>query len=929
MPSPAKPSSAVGTVAAEWARLAEADFGSQPWRRWGPYLAERAWGTVREDYSANGDAWSYFPFEHAVSRAYRWNEDGMGGICDDSQLLCLALALWNGKDPFLKERPFGLTNSQGNHGEDVKDCWWYLDATPTSSFLRWRYHYPQSRFPYEDLVAENARRGRNEPEYELFDTGIFDEGRYFVVDVTWAKAAPEDICWQIEVQNAGPDPAPLDLLPTIWARNRWSWDPAVTRPSISLEALAPTLLRALCPPLNPMLLLAGAASGEGPAIGPAALFCDNETNTEKLWGVAGPARPKDAISDYIVSGNGPCAPASAAAIGALGGTKAALHYHLQLAPGETVRARLRFCTEEALFGGAFAGEPVTAHTFGGALAQVFSEALTAGFDRVLDERQRDADEYYATIVPAGTSREEAAVLRQAAAGMLWCKQFYHYDVERWLKGDPGQPPPPPQRRQGRNSGWRHLSNRDVISMPDSWEYPWYAAWDLAFHAVALAHLDPEYAKAQLLLLCREWYMHPNGQLPAYEWDFSDVNPPVQAWAAMAVWRTDRKRRLANGLALDNDFLERMFHKLLINFTWWVNREDAEGNNVFEGGFLGLDNVGLFDRSRPLPVPGVLEQSDGTAWMAMYCTALLEMALRLADTDPAYEDVAIKFYEHFAYISCAMHSRGLWDPADGFFYDVIRWPDDSATPVKVRSMVGVVPLLAVTTLHPQLAKKLPAFREATEWFDTNKPDLAAYIAHTRVPGQGDRKLLSVVDEDALRRLLAHLLDPSEMLSDHGLRSLSAYHRDHPFCLEVAGSRYCIDYEPAESQTDLFGGNSNWRGPVWFPLNFLVIQALHRYARYFDDKLKVEHPTGSGNYATLTEVAEDLSRRLVGLFLPGRDGRRPLYGDNKLLQEDPRWKDLLWFHEYFHGDTGAGLGASHQTGWTGLVVHLIASREPGPG
>jgi hypothetical protein len=852
-------------------------------------LAERAWGTVREDYSPDGDAWSYFPWEQAVSRAYRWNEDGMGGICDEQQLVCLALALWNGQDPILKERMYGLTNSQGNHGEDVKECWWYLDATPTSSWLRWRYHYPQAKFPYDELRAENARRGRGQPEYELVDTGIFDADRYFAVTVTWAKAAPEEILWQIEVQNAGPETAPIDVLPTIWYRNRWSWRLDGTRPSLTLEAGAQQNVAVQCDNIGRRILAAGMGPAGKP---PEALFCDNDTNTEKLWGTSGPAFPKDGISDYVVHGRASVNPAHT-------GTKAALRYHLELAPGASVQIRLRF--------GAEAGD------------------LGRDFTTVMAKRKEDADQYFATVAPSDVTPDEAMVLRQAAAGMLWCKQLYHYDVQRWLDGDPGQPTPPAQRLEGRNCAWGHVSNREVISMPDSWEYPWYASWDLAFHAVSLAHLDPGYAKSQLVLLAREWYMHPNGQLPAYEWDFGDVNPPVQAWATMAVWRIDSQRRAAQGLPPDNDFLERMFHKLLINFTWWVNRKDEEGNNVFEGGFLGLDNIGLFDRSRPPPVAGVLEQSDGTAWMAMYCTSLLEMALRLADSDPTYEDVAIKFYEHFAYIAAAMHGRGLWNVEDGFFYDVIRSPDGTCTPVKVRSMVGVIPLLAVTTIHPSLAAKLPEFMERSQWFEENRPDLAAYIAHTRVPGMSDRRLLSIVGEEALQRALRRVLDPEEMLSPYGVRSLSRYHLEHPFTLEVDGHSWSIDYEPAESTTGLFGGNSNWRGPVWFPLNYLLIEALYRYSRYFDDELKVEHPVGGGHMASLSEVADDLSRRLVSLFLTGPDGHRPAHGANRLVQEDARWKDLLWFHEYFNGDTGAGLGASHQTGWTGLVVHLIAGRS----
>ena len=875
----------------EWQRLWEADNSGVPWRKWGPYLAERAWGTVREDYSANGDAWSYFSFEESGSRAYRWNEDGMGGICDEDQWLCLALALWNGNDPFLKERMFGLTNSQGNHGEDVKECWWYLDATPTSSWLQWRYYYPQSAFPYQQLKDENAKRGRGQPEFELVDTGIFEGDRYFAITVTWAKAGPEDVCWQIEARNAGPQSAPLDLLPTVWFRNRWTWSPGTPKPGIKISPGIATTLEIESDRTGRMFL----AAGPGPdGKYPEALFCENETNNTKLFGASGAEFPKDGISDHVVHGESSVNPAQT-------GTKSALRYHLQLAPGETVQVRLRFAPGPADLG--------------------------EGFAAALAERKVEADEYFATVAPAAATAEEGNVLRQAAAGLLWCKQFYHYDVERWLAGDPTEPMPPEARWQGRNSGWLHVWNHDVISMPDSWEYPWYASWDLAFHTVALAHLDPVYAKSQLVLLCREWYMHPNGQLPAYEWDFGDVNPPVQATLAMAVWRVDARHRAKQGLPPDYDFLERMFHKLLINFTWWVNRKDAEGNNIFEGGFLGLDNIGLFDRSQPLPVAGVLEQSDGTAWMAMYCISMLEMALRLADADRTYEDVAIKFFEHFAYIASAMKNKGLWDSEDGFFYDIIRFAAGGYTPVKVRSLVGVVPLLAVTTLHPELASKLPDFMERIEWFEANKPDYKEALAHTTVPGMGGRRLLSVLDGDSLKRVLRVVLDPSELLSDHGVRSLSQYHKDHPFSLQLAGMTWTIDYEPAESTTNLFGGNSNWRGPVWFPFNFLIIEALQRYGRYFGDDLKVEHPVGSGQFHTLPEVAAELARRLASLFLPGPDGHRPVHGDNKLLQEHPDWRDLLWYHEYFHGDTGAGLGASHQTGWTALVIPLIVGAYEG--
>ncbi len=887
-------------TAAEWGRLEEANSDGTPCRRWGPYLAERAWGTVREDYSPDGDAWAYFPFEQAASRAYRWSEDGMAGICDEDQVLCAALALWNGQDPCLKERLFGLTNAQGNHGEDVKECWWYLDATPTSSWLQWRYHYPQARFPYEQLVAENAKRGRDMPEFELVDTGVFAEGRFFAVTVTWAKAGPEDICWLIEATNHGPDAAPLDILPTAWFRNLWSWEPGIAKPTITATTAPKGSAARLVLESDRLgtLALVGGPGQDGGA--PEPLVCDNETNAAKLWGspgaeIPGPRYPKDGISDHVVHGAASVNPS-------LTGTKAALHYHFEVEAGATVSVRLRFGRQ--------------------------SGDLGAGFDAVLATRKAEADEYFETLAPGDAGKEEGKVLRQAAAGMLWCKQFYHYDVERWLEGDPLQPAPAPSRKNGRNCGWRHVFNHEVISMPDSWEYPWFAAWDLAFHAIALAHLDPDFAKAQLLLLSREWYMHPNGQFPAYEWDFGDVNPPVQAWAALEVWRADARRRAQVGMAPDNDFLERMFHKLLINFTWWVNRKDAEGNNLFEGGFLGLDNIGLFDRSQPLPAQGVLEQSDGTAWMAMYCLSMLEMALRLCDTDQTYEDVAIKFYEHFTYIAAAVHGGGLWDPEDGFFYDVIHFADGSHLPVKARSMVGIVPLFAVTTLHPDLAARLHEFMAHIRWFEESKPRLAASVAHTQSPGSEGRRLMSVVDEEGLRKSLRCVLDPEEMLSPHGVRSLSLYHREHPFTLGFGGQTYSIDYEPAESTTAMFGGNSNWRGPVWFPLNMLLIEALQRYSRYFGDGWRVECPTGSGHQMSLAEVAGELSRRLVSLFLPGPDGRRPAHGDNATIAADPAWRDLIWFHEYFHGDTGAGLGASHQTGWTGLVVHLLCAKHLPP-
>ena len=881
---------------AEHARLGQADRGDLAWRRWGPYLSERAWGTVREDYSSDGDAWSYFPFEQAAAKAYRWNEDGMAGICDDQQTMCLALALWNGKDRCLKERAYGLTGHQGNHGEHVKDYWWFLDATPTSSWLRWRYHYPQSEFPYDDLRATNQARSRQEPEYELIDTGAFDDDRYWVVDCTWAKGAPEDILWQVEVTNAGPETATIDVLPTLWFRNRWSWEPDCPRPVLQLEG---GTISAREPAIG-FWRLAWDGSGE-------ALFCENDTNTAELYGSAGPAYPKDGIADHVMTGAPTVNPEGT-------GTKAAVHYRLTVEPGASAAVRLRFWKPGE------GSRPVPTAAEGD---------LTQGFSRVLAERRAEADEFYADLTPGGATQDDALILRQASAGMLWSKQFFHLDVERWLTGDPTQPPPPAGRGDIRNGDWWHLDNRDVISMPDPWEYPWYAAWDLAFHCVALAHLDSEFAKRQLVLLCREWYMHPNGQLPAYEWNFSDVNPPVHAWAALRVARIDARARAARGESdrLDYAFLERVFHKLLLNFTWWVNRKDEAGNNVFEGGFLGLDNIGLFDRSKPLPVPGRLEQSDGTAWMATYCLSLLEMALTLAAHDDVYEDVATKFLEHFAYIARAMETQGLWDEEDGWFYDVLQIDGDVPVPVRVRSMVGVVALFAVTVLEPDVLARLPSFARRLQWFVDNKPEYAEHIEHVVVPGQGDRLLLSIVNPERLQRMLGHILDAEELLSDHGIRSLSARYRTQPYSMDVAGQTAAIDYEPAESTNYLFGGNSNWRGPVWFPPNYLLIRSLDQYHRYFGNSLEVEMPAGSGSKATLDTVADDLARRLVSIFSTGADGRRPVFGGYEKMQADPRWKDQLFFHEYFHGDTGAGLGASHQTGWTGLVLDLIADRAPG--
>jgi hypothetical protein len=863
-------------VTAEDARLDESRRRVVHWKRWGPYVAERAWGTVREDYSADGDAWAYFPHDHARSRAYRWSEDGMAAVSDKQQTWCLGLALWNGEDPILKERMFGLSGPEGNHGEDAKEYWWYVDSTPTHSWMSWRYHYPQREFPYAALVTGNAHRGPLDPELELVDTGAFEDSRYWAVSVDYAKAGPRDLLMHVAVENRGPDEAHIDVLPTLWFRNTWAWETAGTP-----EAVVPGIRRrgtgllAEHPALGTLVLEADG--------GAELLFCDNETNTERLYGVAGRSPfPKDGINDYVVTSTATVNPDEV-------GTKAALRYSFAVPPGGRREIRLRLA----------AGEPAALD-------------LGAGYASTLATRRAEADDFFATLTPEGATHDEARVLRQAVAGLMWGKQFFHYDVERWLDGDPSGPAPADERRDGRNAGWRHLNNADVISMPDPWEYPWYAAWDLAFHCVAIAHVDPEFAKAQLVLLLREWYLHPNGQMPAYEWAFGDVNPPVHAWAALRVFHIDGGR--------DHDFLARVFHKLLLNFTWWVNRKDAAGNNVFEGGFLGLDNIGPIDRSAPLPVAALLEQSDGTAWMAMYCLNLLEIALALAEQDAVHEDLATKFLEHFAYIAAALRDKGLWDEADGFFYDVLRFPDGSQTPLRVRSMVGLLPLCATTTLDSSTLDRLPDFAIRLGWFLKHKAQYRAVIGATHERDGHEGRLLAVVGPEQLVRVLTTMLSEDEFLSPHGVRALSKRHAAQPFSIELAGETYTVDYEPGESTTGLFGGNSNWRGPVWFPVNFLVIEAIRRYEQFLGDDLVVEHPTGSGRKVTLGELADDLSRRLVGIFLD-EQGRRPVFGDVPLFQDDPAWHDLLPFHEYFHGDTGKGLGASHQTGWTGLVVDLI--------
>jgi hypothetical protein len=871
---------------AEHARLAEATAGGPgEWKAIGPWLSERAWGSVREDYSADGNAWEYFPHDHARSRAYRWNEDGLAGICDLNQRMCLALAFWNGRDAILKERVFGLGGSEGNHGEDAKEYWWYVDATPTASWLRWRYHYPQAAFPCARLCEENARRGKGEREFELADTGIFDDGRYWQIDAHYAKAAPRDLCLRIRVHNAGPETAELHVLPTLWFRNRWSWKAGNPRPELRAASDgAPGVLTVLAEEalIGRWRLIAGPdPAGRLPE----PLYCENDTNVERLSGIPPiTPYPKDGINDHVVSGAPTVNPAQR-------GTKMACWYRLSVAPGDTVEIRLRLACEDA----------------GAALD------LGADFERTLAQRERESDEFYASLRPEGASDDEAAVMRQAFAGLVWSHQFYHYDVALWLDGDPAQPPPPAARKSGRNAGWRHLDNHDIIAMPDKWEYPWYAAWDLAFHCVVLAHIDPAAAKHQLLLLCREWYMHPNGQLPAYEWAFGDVNPPVHAWAALTVFRIDG--------GTDFEFLARAFQKLLINFTWWVNRKDTLGDNIFEGGFLGLDNIGPFDRSAMLPEGELLEQSDGTAWMAKFCLNMLEIAVRLANHDRSYEDVALKFFEHFASIAAAMGA--LWDDEDGFFYDCLRMRDGSTLPLRARSMVGLLPVFAAVHFGTSLWEQLPYFRARARWFIDHKPQLSGFLQHFTKDGRPE--LISLVNEVRLRRVLARMLDEAEFLSPYGLRSLSRYHREHPLVVALPDGEARLDYEPAESTTGLFGGNSNWRGPIWFPLNFIALESLRHLHACLGESFTVELPTGSGVQAHLGAVADEIERRLLRLFLPDAEGRRPLNGENALFQRDPAWREHILFYEYFHGDTGEGLGASHQTGWTALAGALVANRR----
>ena len=874
---------------AERVRLSEDEDRKKNWKRWGPYLSERQWGTVREDYSSDGESWRYFTHEHARSRAYRWGEDGILGITDRECRLCFAVALWNGRDPVIKERLFGLTNAEGNHGEDVKECHFYTDSTPTHSWMSALYKYPQAAFPYERLRAESRGRTRDDPEFELADTGIFDESRYFDVTAEYAKSDADDICIQLTAANRGPDRAVLHLLPTLWFRNTWSWgckhEGCTLKPRIS--AVSDTRIECKHETLGTMIMdLERGAGAPAPL-----LFTENESNDALLFGGAN-STPyvKDSIGDFVVGGR------MDAVNPARRGTKCSVHVIMDLGAGEERRVRLRLRAGDAKSPGAFGPD----------------------FGKVLAARKREADQFHESL-PGPLDPEARLVARQANAGLLWSKQFYNYVVEDWIRGDPNFPPPPAARKTGRNSDWPHVYTRDVICMPDKWEYPWFAAWDLAFHMVPMARLDPAFAKQQLNLLLREWYMHPNGQIPAYEWNFSDVNPPVHAWACWRVYKITAPRGQR-----DRAFLARVFQKLLVNFTWWVNRKDVSGHHIFSGGFLGLDNIGVFDRSKLLPGGGQLEQADGTAWMAFYCSTMLAMALELAEGDPSYEDIASKFFEHFVAIADAMNSlggTGLWHEEDGFYYDELLTAGGSE-PLRLRSIVGIIPLFAVEFIEEGRLDKLPGFAKRTRWFLENRPDLASHISYMARNGcDPGRRILAIPTRTRLERVLRYVFDESEFLSPHGIRSVSRAYKDKPFTVGVDGETYRVDYEPGESRTWLFGGNSNWRGPVWFPINYLLIEALQRYHLFYGDAFTMEFPTGSGIRMTLDQIARELARRLISLFLPDSKGQRPSLAGNLQFTKDPNWRELVWFHEYFNGDTGAGLGANHQTGWTSLVARLI--------
>jgi hypothetical protein len=881
------------------------------WKRWGPYLSERQWATVREDYSAEGNSWDYFPHDHARSRAYRWGEDGLLGITDRQCRLCFALALWNGKDPILKERLFGLTGPEGNHGEDVKELYYYLDSTPTHSYMKALYKYPQAEYPYGWLIEENRRRGLGAPEFELIDTGLFHEDRYFDVFVEYAKASENDILIRLTMANRGPEKATLHLLPTLWFRNTWSWgeipEECTAKPLIALKRDG--LVHVHHDQLGDYQL-----AYEDNAT---PLFTENETNSARLHGYENP-QPfvKDAFHDHVVSGR------TAAVNPELTGTKFAPHYVLEIEPGKSHVVRLRL---SAVAGGDDAGQTrnEAARPPGSTPP---ATAAFADFDQIFAQRMKDADEFYDTVIPSEMDQEAKKVARQGYAGLLWSKQFYNFVIRDWLAGDPMQPPPPPERKFGRNHEWMHLFNRDIISMPDKWEYPWFAAWDLAFHMIPFSKIDPHFAKSQLILFLREWYMHPNGQIPAYEFSFGDVNPPVHAWAAWRVYKMTGPRG-----ERDTAFLESVFQKLLLNFTWWVNRKDAEGNNIFSAGFLGLDNIGVFDRSKPLPTGGFLQQADGTAWMGFYCLTMLSMAIELAETNPVYEDMASKFFEHFIGITDAMNSlggSGLWDEDEGFYYDQLK-VDDQIIPLRTRSLVGLLPLIAVENLETDKINKLPGFKKRMEWFLNYRKDLDRLITYCETcPSTGNR-MLAIPTRERLQRALRYMLDENEFLSPHGLRSLSRIHRDKPYVFTVGDEEYRVDYVPGEATSYLFGGNSNWRGPIWFPINFLIVEALERYHLFFGEGFKVECPVGSGKTLTLKEVAQELSRRLASAFLPDENGMRPCHGGITKYESDPHWRDLVLFHEYFHGETGRGCGASHQTGWTALAVKLLENTVNGFG
>jgi hypothetical protein len=867
-------------------RLIEDRDEIKDWRKFGPYLTERQWGTVREDYSAYGSAWEYVSHDAARSKAYRWGEEGIGGISDNHQLLNFAVAFWNKKDPIIKERIFGLTGNEGNHGEDCKEHYYYLDSTPTHSYMKMLYKYPHGEFPYARLVAENKKRGKLDPEFELMDTGIFEADKYFDVFIEYAKADTHDLLIKITVHNRGSEAASLHVLPTVWYRNTWSWGYDNYKPEMFLDDK--NNIKMNHRGLGDYYLIA-----EGKCD---VLFCENETNTKRLYNFPKEGTSKDGINDFLIHGK------KEALNRSQHGTKASFNYDLTIPGGKSTTLRLR-------------------------LSKNFSSKPFQEYDSFFEERIKEADEFFDAIQQDIEDKDKKEIQRQAIAGMMWSKQFYYYDIRQWLKGDPGQPPPPDERKNGRNTDWHHLNNADILSMPDKWEYPWYAAWDLAFHTIPIAIVDPEFAKHQLRLLTKEWYMHPNGQLPAYEWAFGDVNPPVHGWATWRVYKLDQKLQGGKG---DRKFLEEVFHKLLLNFTWWVNKKDINGNNIFQGGFLGMDNIGVFDRSNQLPTGGFIEQSDGTSWMAMFTLNMLRMSLELAKENPTYQSLATKFFEHFLYIAGAManvdnESINLWDEEDEFFYDVLHTPDDNRLRMKVRSMVGLIPLFAVEVLDQELFDSMPEFTGRLQWFLKYRPDLANLISRWTEKGKGERHLLSLLRGHRMKKLLKRMLDETEFLSEYGIRALSRKHWDNPYKLNANGYEFTVKYTPGESDTSLFGGNSNWRGPIWFPVNYLIIESLQRFHHYYGDDFKVEHPTGSGQYKTLRQIADDLSERMISIFRRDSNGRRPVFGNNDKIQKDKHFRDYIYFYEYFHGDNGRGVGATHQTGWTGLIAKLIQPRK----